>query len=203
MAELLPTGLRYQPTFPVLNRPVSMSQYGDRAISAIENGDPFWTWTAKITALTNAKRNLLEAFIDRCRGGQVTVHYTPKHVCIPQAYWGDANNPAITGTATLGAINGNSLTLNGAVVGLKLKEGDLVGFTVGDYNFIARIVADATAASTSVQVKIEPFLPSYITVGAAVRFKSPVMNMRLMPKTWEIGDGKFPDASFQLIEVPK
>jgi hypothetical protein len=29
------------------------------------------------------------------------------------------------------------------------------------------------------------------------------MNMRLMPKTWEIGDGKFPDASFQLIEVPK
>ncbi|KAB2712776.1 hypothetical protein F9K88_07395 [Brucella intermedia] len=203
MAELLPTGLRYQPTFPVLNRPVSMSQYGGRAISAIENGDPFWTWTAKIKAMTNAHRQRLEAFIDRCRGGQMTVHYTPKHVCIPQAYWGDANNPAIAGTATLGAINGNTLTLNGVAMGLKLMNGDLVGFTIGDYNFIARIVADATAASTSVQVKVEPFLPSYITVGATVRFKDPVMNMRLMPRTWEIGEGKFPDASFQLIEVPR
>ncbi|WP_113476265.1 hypothetical protein [Brucella intermedia] len=203
MAELLPTGLRYQPTFPVLNRPVSVSQYGDRAISAIENGDPFWTWTAKVTDLTNAKRNLLEAFIDRCRGGQVTVHYTPKHVCIPQAYWGNPNHPAITGTGSLGAINGNTLTLNGVTVGLKLMSGDLVGFTIGDYNFIARIVADATAASTNMQVKIEPFLPSYITVGATVKFKNPVMNMRLMPKTWEIGEGKFPDASFQLIEVPR
>ncbi len=98
----------------------------------------------------------------------------PKHVCIPQAYWGDASNPAIGGTATLGAINGNTLTLNGVAVGLKLTNGDLVGFTIGDYNFIARIVADATAASTSVQVKVEPFLPSYITVGATVRFKDPL-----------------------------
>src|SRR5690606_29529886 len=135
-------------------------------ISFIENGDAFWTWTAKITDLTNAKRNLLEAFIDRCRGGQVTVHYTPKHVCIPQVYWGNPNHPAIAGTALLGAINGNTLTLNGVAVGLKLMNGDLVGFTIGDYNFIARIVADATAASTSMQVKIEPFLPSYIGVGS-------------------------------------
>lgn len=203
MAELLPTGLNYEATFPVLNRPVSMSQYGDRAVSFIENGDPYWTWTAKIKAMSNAHRQKLEAFIDRCRGGQVTVHYTPKHVCIPQAYWGDANNPAITGTATLAAINGNTLTFNGVASGLKLTEGDLVGFTIGDYNFIARVVADATAASTSMQVKIEPFLPSYITVGATVQFKSPVMNMRLMPRSFSVSDGFFPDASFQLIEVPK
>nr|WP_313023959.1 hypothetical protein [Brucella intermedia] len=133
----------------------------------------------------------------------VTVHYTPKDACIPQAYWGDANNPAITGTATLGAINGNTLTLSGVVSGLKLTDGDLVGFTVGDYNFIARIIADAIAASTSVQVKIEPFLPSYITIGATVRFKNPVQNMRMMPNSLEIGIGFFPDASFQLVEVPK
>ncbi len=203
MAELLPTGLRYEPTFPVLNRPVSMSQYGERAISAIENGDPFWTWTAKVKAMTNAHRQKLEAFIDRCRGGLVTIHYTPKHVCLPQAYWGDAGNPAINSTAFLAAINGNTLTLNSVAIGLKLTEGDLMGLSIGDYNFIARIVADVASASTSMQVKVEPFLPSYIGVGAAVRFKNPVMNMRLVPRSWEIGEGKFPDASFQLIEVPR
>lgn len=121
----------------------------------------------------------------------VTVHYTPKDACIPQAYWGDANNPAITGTATLGAINGNTLTLSGVAVGLKLISGDLVGFTIGDFNFIARIVADTTAVSTNMQVKIEPFLPSYIGVGATVRFKNPVMNMRMMPNSLEIGNGFF------------
>jgi hypothetical protein len=133
----------------------------------------------------------------------VTVHYTPKDACIPQAYWGDASNPAITGTATLGAINGNTLTLNGVAVGLKLMDGDMLGLSIGDYRFIARIVADVTAAGTSLQVKIEPFLPSYITVGSTVRFKNPVMNMRMMPNSLEIGSGFFPDASFQLVEVPK
>ncbi|MDH7788874.1 hypothetical protein QBD01_004922 [Ochrobactrum sp. 19YEA23] len=203
MAETLPESLNYQASPLKLNRSVSTSRYGERAVSFIENADPYWSWTASIISLSAADRKRLEAFSDRCRGGMVTVHYTPQDACIPQAYWGDANNSAITGTATLAAINGNTLTLSGVAIGLKLTDGDLVGFTVGDYNFIARIVADATAASTSVQVKIEPFLPSYITVGATVKFKNPVMNMRLMPNSLEIGNGFFPDASFQLVEVPK
>lgn len=203
MVETLPTGLRYQATFPELVRSVSVSRYGQRAVSFVENGDPYWQWTAKVIKMTNAHRQKLEAFIDRCRGGMVTVHYTPKHVCIPQAYWGQPNHPAITGTASLGAISGNTLTLNGVVTGLKLMDGDLIGFTLGDYNFIARVVADATATGTTLQIKVEPFLPSYITVGATARFKNPIMNMRLVPNSFELGDGFYPDASFQLIEVPK
>lgn len=203
MAETLPEGLNYQAIPLKLNRSVSTSRYGDRAVAFIENGDPYWSWTASIISLSPADRKRLEAFSDRCRGGQVTVHYTPKDACIPQAYWGDANNPAITGTATLAAISGNTLTFNGVAVGLKLMNGDLLGFTIGDYNFIARVVADATAVSTSLQVKIEPFLPSYIGVGSTVRFKNPVMNMRMLPNSLEIGNGFFPDASFQLVEVPK
>lgn len=203
MAETLPEGLNYQASPLKLNRSVSTSRYGDRAVSFIENGDPFWSWTASIISLSPADRRRLEAFSDRCRGGMVTVHYTPKDACIPQAYWGDANNPAITGTATLGAINGNTLTFNGVSIGLKLMDGDLIGFSIGDYRFIARVVADATAASMSMQVKIEPFLPSYIGVGSTVRFKNPVMNMRMLPNSLEIGNGFFPDASFQLVEVPK
>lgn len=203
MAESLPTGLNYLDSPLKLVRSVSTSRYGQRAVSFIENGDPFWQWTARIISMTPAQRQKLEAFVDRCRGGQVTVLYTPKHACIPQAYWGDANNPAITGTASLGAISGNTLTLNGVAIGLKLMDGDLIGFSTGDYRFIARIVADATASSPSVQVKIEPFLPSYISVGSTVRFKNPVMNMRLLPNSLDIGEGFYPDASFQLVEVPK
>ncbi|MEJ5020613.1 hypothetical protein WH297_12840 [Ochrobactrum vermis] len=203
MAESLPTGLNYQDTPLKLVRSVSTSRYGQRVVSFIENGDPFWQWTARIISLTPAQRQKLEAFVDRCRGGQVTVLYTPKHACIPQAYWGDANNPAITGTASLAAISGNTLTLNGVAIGLKLMDGDLIGFSIGDYRFIARIVANATATSTTLQVKVEPFLPSYIGVGSTVRFKEPVMNMRLLPNSLDIGDGFYPDASFQLVEVPK
>lgn len=203
MAETLPESLNYQASPLKLNRSVSTSRYGERAVSFIENGDPYWSWTASIISLSAADRKRLEAFSDRCRGGMVTVHYTPQDACIPQAYWGDANNSAITGTATLAAINGNTLTLSGVAIGLKLTDGDLLGLSIGDYNFIARVASDATAVSTSLQVKIEPFLPSYITVGSTVRFKNPVMNMRMMPNSLEIGNGFFPDASFQLVEVPK
>lgn len=203
MAELLPDGLRYLPSFPKLIRSTSMSRFGQRSIAFMESTDPVWQWTARITSLTNAQRQKLEAFIDRCRGGIVTIHYTPKHVCLPQAYWGDASNSAIAGSASLSAINGNLLTLASVKVGLKLTDGDLIGFTRGDYNFIARVVADAVATSTTLQIKIEPFLPSYIGVGATVRFKNPIMNMRLIPDSFEIADGVRPDASFQLIEVPK
>lgn len=203
MPESLPAGLRYAATFPKLVRSTSMSKYGKRAISFIESGDPFWQWQARIIAMSNAQRQKLEAFIDRCRNGLVTVYYTPKHVCLPQAYWGNPSHPAIAGTGTLGAISGNIVTVTGVISGLKLTAGDLLGFSAGDYNFIARVVQDATAVSTSVAIQIEPFLPSYITVGAVVRFKSPIMNMRLVPDSYECGDGNLPEASFQLIEVPK
>lgn len=203
MPESLPTGLRYAATFPKLVRSTSISKYGKRAISFIESGDPFWQWQARIIAMSNSNRQKLEAFIDRCRNGLVTVHYTPKHVCLPQAYWGNPTHPAIAGDGTLGAIAGNVTTITSVVAGLRLTEGDLIGFSIGEYNFIARVVQDATATGTSVAVKVEPFLPSYITTGAAVRFKNPVMNMRLVPDSYECGDGNWPEATFQLIEVPK
>lgn len=203
MAESLPDVLEYMDTPLKLIRSVSVSRYGGRVVSTIENGDPYWQWSAQVMPMGPFQRQKLEAFIARCRGGLVTVHYTPKHVCVPRAYWGDVDNPAITGSASLGAINGNILTFNGVSVGLVLTDGDLIGLSIGDYNFIAQIVSDAVAASTTMQVKIEPFLPSYIGVGSTVRFKDVVMNMRLLPNSFELGTGNFPGASFQLVEVPK
>lgn len=203
MPETLPIGLRYAATFPQLVRTTSMSMYGNRAISFIETADPVWHVPMRVTRMTNAHRQKLEGFISRCRDGLVTVHYTPKHVCLPQAYWGDGANPILTNTGALTTISGNVLTIASVTSGLKLTDGDLIGFTLGEYNFIARVVADAVAVSASITVRIEPFLPSYITTGATVIFKNPVMNMRLKSSSYQCGEGAFPDASFDLIEVPK
>ncbi|MGU3576440.1 hypothetical protein ACLBWZ_12940 [Brucellaceae bacterium C25G] len=113
-----------------------MQRFGQRSIAFMETADPVWQWTAQITLHNHKQRQKLEAFIDRFRGGVVTVHYTPKHVCLLQAYWGYVNNSVISGSASLSAINGNELTLAVVQVGLKLTDGDLIGFTLGDYNFI-------------------------------------------------------------------
>lgn len=203
MAETLPVGLRYGPTYPKLMRSTSVSRYGKRAISFVETSDPFWQVAMRVVALSNADRQKLEAFISRCRDGMVTVLYTPKHVCLPQAYWGNPTAPAILDTGVLASISGNQLTVNSVTNGLKLTEGDLIGFSQGDYNTIVRVVQDATAAGGVITIKAEPFLPSYITAGATVVFKNPVMNMRLVPDSYDCPDDFRPTATFTLIEVPR
>jgi hypothetical protein len=184
-------------------RSTSVSRYGKRAISFMETSDPFWQVSMRVLALSNADRQKLEAFISRCRDGMVTVLYTPKHVCLPQAYWGNPTAPAILDNGALTAISGNQLTIGGVTNGLQLMEGDLIGFSQGDYNVIVRVVQDATAAAGVIAIKIEPFLPSYITTGATVIFKNPVMNMRLVPDSYDCPDDFRPTATFTLIEVPR
>lgn len=203
MAETLPVGLRYGPTYPKLMRSTSVSRYGKRAISFMETSDPFWQVSMRVVALSNADRQRLEAFISRCRDGMVTVLYTPKHVCLPQAYWGNATAPEILDNGVLASISGNQLTVSGVTNGLQLMEGDLIGLTQGDYNTIVRVVLDATASAGAITIKAEPFLPSYITTGAMVVFKNPVMNMRLVPDSYDCPDDFRPTATFTLIEVPK
>ena len=203
MAETLPVGLRYGPTYPKLMRSTSVSRYGKRAISFMETSDPFWQVSMRVVALSNADRQKLEAFISRCRDGMVTVLYTPKHVCLPQAYWGNPTAPAILDTGVLSVIAGNQLTVSGVTNGLKLTEGDLIGFSQGDFNTIGRVVQDSTAAGGAIAIKAEPFLPSYITVGATVVFKDPLINMRLVPDSYDCPDDFRPTATFTLIEVPK
>ncbi|UHS56829.1 hypothetical protein [Agrobacterium vaccinii] len=203
MAETLPVGLRYGTTYPKLMRSTSVSRYGKRAISFMETSDPFWQVSMRVVALSNADRQKLEAFISRCRDGMVTVLYTPKHVCLPQAYWGNPTAPAILDTGVLSAIAGNQLTVSSVTNGLKLMEGDLIGFSQGDYNTIVRVVQDTTATGGAITIKAEPFLPSYITAGATVVFKNPVMNMRLVPDSYDCPDDFRPTATFTLIEVPK
>ncbi len=338
-----------------------MSRYGKRSLGFVEYADPVWQIPIAVQSMTNAQRQKLEAFISAAKGGTKTILYTPRHVCIPQAYWGDKNNPVLA-NGTLSAISGgNVITINGLASGtpsanmvvnpgletgaispwvtaagvtvgtgtghsgtrfmlfdkgaagigagtqreafqvidgivagstylasgwlrgavaaaaggfinlqwrnaangvisvnnvannvgynttwaqysgtfvapalatrvlmypvlttggaaqtmeaddfnlqaspqLVIKAGDLVSLTTGSSSLIVRALEDAVAVAGSIIFTIEPYLPSYITVGAVARFKDPQMTVRLMPGSFEVGSGPLPSASFTLIEVPQ
>ncbi|MBV2144250.1 hypothetical protein KUG47_12170 [Falsochrobactrum sp. TDYN1] len=146
----------------------------------------------------------LQAFIAAARGGMVTIVYRPTHICIPRAYWGDANNPHITGTALRGTVtNGYTVQFTSVVPGLVLQAGDLISLTSGTYRQMVQIVTGATAASTQMTVTVDQPIASYIAAGATVRLKQPEMNTRLVKDSFQMSKGPRPVASFQLIEVPK
>lgn len=204
MSINLPANLGYQAGRPRLNKPVSMSRYGNRAISMIQSGDEWWTINIETQPLYDEQLAAFEGWLAQAKNGLETVVYTVLgKQSVPLSYWSDPNNAAITGNPTLAAINGSILTISPVVVGLIMKSGDLIGFSNGEYNFFARIVADATASNTSLQVTVEPFLPSYIPVGSTVRLKDALLNTRVVPGSTEVGEGVMPTVKFQLVEVPK
>lgn len=203
MIDLIST-VRFLPSYPQLQRSVSMSRYGNRAISFVEYADPYRIIDMETVPMKASEAVALQAFIGSARGGMETIVYRPTHICIPQAYWGNADDPHITGTASFGTVsNGATVTINAVVVGLVLMPGDLISFTSGTYRQMAQVTVGATAASTQITVTVDQPIASYIAAGATVRFKNPELNTRLVPGTFQMSRGPFPTASFQLMEVPK
>jgi hypothetical protein len=172
-------------------------------MSFVEYADAYWSIQMKTVPLSAAQRLLVEAFRDAARGGLTTVAYTPQHMCVPKAYWGDASNAALANAGNLVSITGNSLVINSVDNGLTLGPGDLISATTGGYNALFRVQTGGVAASNSITITVEPTVPAYITAGAVIAFKNPVANMRVLPGSFSIDDGLFPTASFTLVEIPK
>lgn len=203
MIDLI-SSVRFLPSYPQLVVPVSQSKYGGRVISTVDYADPYRTVDMETVPMRASEAVQLQAFIAAARGGMQTIVYRPRHICIPRAYWGDANNPHITGTAARGAVtNGYSVQLTGVVPGLVLMAGDLFSMKTGDYRQMVQVVTGATAVSTQMTVTVDQRISSYISAGAIVRFKQPEMNTRLLKDSFQMSKGPFPTASFQLIEVPR
>lgn len=200
MAISLPA-VGFQASFPEVIESNSLSRSGNRAVSVVEYADPFWQINMRTIPLNAERRLLVEAFRDAAKGGLTTIHYTPKHQCLPKAYWG---NPGATVLAngTLTSASGYSVAVS-ATNGLVLSPGDLISFTTSAYNWMARVVAGGTAADDSVSLTLNMPVPSYIGAGAVVRFKDIVANMRLLPGSFSMSEGTHPVASFTLFEVPK
>ena len=205
MAILLPS-VPWNRAYPqIMDEGISVSRSGGRAVSYVEFEDPYWQVQVISQPLKQADRKLLEAFISKCKRGMVTVHFVPTDVCIPRFYWGNKNAPALADTGVITAItNRTVISFNSVTTGLTLKDGDLIGLTVGDYNYIVRVCADAVAVAGAINnLPVDPPLPSYITVGAVVTFKDPKINMRYVPGSFSMPDENFPVARFVLTEVPK
>ncbi|MER2634116.1 MAG: hypothetical protein ABTQ30_09670 [Rhizobiaceae bacterium] len=196
--------VRFLPSYPQIVRSVSTSRDGARAMAFVEWADPYWTVQMQTKPLSASERLLVEAFADAARDGLVTVAYTPKHMCVPRAYWGDAGNAALANTGAISAItNARSVTVNSIDNGLTLGPGDLVGFEKDGSRALARIQTGGVAAGNALGITFEPPLASYITTGAVVTFKNLVLNTRLLPGSFNMSDGNRPSASFTLVEVPK
>ncbi|MES0052203.1 hypothetical protein NKJ66_01075 [Mesorhizobium sp. M0078] len=202
MAISLPD-VPFQISYPQLVESVSVSRAGSRAMAFVEYADAYWTVQMRTVPLTAAQRLLVEAFKDASRGGLITVTYTPKHMCVPRAYWGDAANTKLTNTGSLVSITGNSLVINSVDNGLVLAAGDIISLTTGSYNSLFRVQAGATSSSNTMTITVEPTVPSYITTGAVVTFKDPIANMRVVPGSFSMPDDFNPVATFTLVEIPK
>lgn len=193
--------VKFLPSYPQVAESVSASRAGNRVVSIMEWADPYWRVDMKTVPLKAGDRMLVEAFRDACRGGLVTVHYSPTHMCLPKAHWGD-KSAAVLANGTLSAKDGFGVTV-AATTGLALSAGDLISMTTDDYNWMARVVTGGTAAAGALALTLNMAPPSYIEIGATVRFKDIVMNARMLPGSFSMPDDIFPSASFTLIEVPK
>lgn len=191
----------FQPSYPKVVESVSASRAGNRLVATVEYADPFWQIDMRTVPLSDGERLLVEAFRDDCRGGMVTVVYTPQHQCLPKAHWGDPDAPVLADGA-LTSKNGFGAVL-AATNGLTLSRGDLISLTTGEYNWMARISAGGTASGGSVSVTLNMAVPSYIAPGAVARFRDPRMNARMLPGSFVLTDEFDPVATFTLVEVPK
>ncbi|WP_288427094.1 hypothetical protein [uncultured Agrobacterium sp.] len=205
MSISLPTFIDFTAGRPRLNTPMSVSRYGNRAISFMGNGDSYWTVDIETQPMDEDELARFEAWLARTRAGLETIVYTPLHKgALPRAYWNDPSNPAVADDGNLVSItNGKTISINSLTNGLELQEGDLVSLTTGDYHSLHRVLTGGVAAGNALTLTVQPFIPSYIAAGAVFRCKDPRLNTRIVPSSIQVADGQMPVARFQLMEVPR
>ena len=205
MIDLIST-VRFVPSYPLLNNPTSQTKFGGRVISTVEFVDPYRTVDMETLPMKAGEAVQLQAFIAAAKGGMETIVYRPKHICIPRAYWATRITHTSPAAASRGTVTGGyTVQLRGVVPGLQLMDGDMFSMKSGDYRQFLQIAygGGATAVSTTITVKVDQPIASYIAAGATARFKQPEMNTRLVKDSFQMSKGPRPTATFQLIEVPR
>lgn len=200
MAISLPD-VPFRASYPEIVDGVSVSRAGRRIVSIVEYADPFWQVTMRTKPLRARQRLAVESFIDRARAGMETIHYSPKHQCLPSAYWGNPGAPELANGSMSGK-SGYGTTIS-ASNGLVLSPGDLISFTTGQHNWMARVASGGTVSGGSMTIVLGVPVPPYITAGAVVRFRNIIANMRLLPGSFSLQGEVLPAAEFTLFEVPR
>lgn len=205
MAAVPLPAVRFQIARPRLVDSVSVARTGTRAISAFEFADSFWQVSVRTAALSAADIVAVRAWAtDAVRKAQQSVIYVPNDFCLPRAYWGNADAPAVNDTGTLTSVtNGFAVVIGSVTNGLSLQPGDRLSLKTGDYRSLHEVAVGAVATGGSISLTLSNPVPSYIAPGAVARFRQPELNMRVLPGSFDMPDEFRPVASFTLIEVPK
>jgi hypothetical protein len=173
---------------------VSVSRTGrGRAISAVEDSDPYLGLSITTRRLMLEERHPWEAWKDSLRGGLKSFLAYDVSRKEPLAY-GDGV-PQITagtwdgeGTIATGGLAAHSITaaLNtGAPADFKMMAGDHIGLVEGGKYGVFRVTEDATAGSGSIAVSVDPFIPTTVfTTAATVVFRRPKAEFILLSDSW-------------------
>lgn len=195
--------VRFATTRPELIDSVSVSRAGNRVISFVDYGDPYWQIPMRTLTMSATELQALLAFRDRVRNAMVTVVYRPTDNCLPQAYWGNAGAAQLNNGTLQSVTDGFNVTLNNLINGLTLMPGDLFSLKSGNYRSMHRAMTGGTAAGNALALAVEPFVPPYIAPGAVARFLKPELNTRVLPGSFSVSEDHFPVATFTLVEVPQ
>lgn len=194
----------YVKGLPQIVRSTSAARSGQRAMAFVEFADPVWRIDVETGPLEAVDALTVQAFLDEAGAGTRTVLFAPKYLKVPQAYWADNANPALSNTGSLVSVTDGFMIAVGSVTnGLDLRRGDLVSLKSGDYRSLHRVMIGAVASAGSISLTVEPAVPAYIVPGAEVRFRDLELNVRMLPGSGAISDDYLPVASFTLVEVPK
>ncbi len=196
----------HQSGLPRLVRSVSVSRASKRLIAVIETADPFWQIDIMTASLDQVEWMQFAAFHTEYGDGMKTILWTPPlHISVPQYYWEDRANAALSNNGNLVSVTGGfNLAINSVANGLRLRRGDLISLATGDYRSLHRVMDDEViAADNELELRVEPAVPPYIEEDAIVRFKDPELNVRLLPDSFEMPDQWRTTAQFTLVEVPK
>lgn len=194
----------YVKGLPQIVRSTSAARSGQRAMAFVEFADPFWQIMVETSPLNADDAAAVQAFLDEAGAGTKTVLFAPTYMKVPQAYWADKGNPAVSNTGSLVSVtDGFSLSIGSVTNGLDLRRGDLISLKSGDYRSMHRVIVGAVASSSAIALTVEPAVPGYIAPGAEVRFRDLELNTRILPGSGSMPDDYLPAASFTLVEVPK
>ncbi|MER8806022.1 hypothetical protein [Mesorhizobium australicum] len=194
----------YAKGLPKLVRTTSVSRAGKRFMAAIETVDPFWQIDVETAPLARELIPGMRAFIDECNSAIKTIVWTPSYLDVPQAYLADPGNVALADDGNLvSGTGGLTIAVNGVTNGLDLRRGDMISMIKDEYRSMHTVMTGAVASSNTVTLVIEPYVPTYITAGAVVKFKNLELNVRMGPDSGQMTDDYLPVASLTLVEVPK
>lgn len=194
----------YAKGLPKLVRTTSVSRAGKRFMAAIETVDPLWQIIVESAPLARDLIPGMRAFIDECNSAIKTIIWAPTYLDVPQAYLADPGNAALANDGNLvSGTGGLTIVANSVTTGLDIRRGDLISLVKDDYRSMHTVMTGAVAASSSITLVVEPYVPSYITAGAVVKFKNLELNVRMEPNSGEMTDDYLPVATFNLQEVPK